>query len=60
MNEDAIKLMLANLEEGLTDLVHQEDTVKASRLRQEGAILILRQMLQKIAVTRVTDEVKND
>ena len=60
MNEDAIKQMLANLEEGLTDLVRQEDTVKASRLRQEGAILILRQMLQKIAVTRVTDEVKND
>ena len=60
MNEDAIKQMLANLEEGLGDLVQQEETAKASRLRQEGAILILRQMLQKMAATKAVNEVKND
>ncbi|MBK8772620.1 MAG: hypothetical protein IPM06_19645 [Rhizobiales bacterium] len=60
MSEDEIRQMLANLEEGLTDLIQQEETIKASRLRQEGAILILRQVLGKIAVTKVTDGVKND
>jgi hypothetical protein len=50
MTAEAIRLMLANLERAMVEVEAKEKAATEARLRQEGAILALRQLLQQAAI----------